>query len=95
MGINAAQHLGPLVPGQAGPLAGHHQGHQIAQAAATSQHPPRPLTQAQGRRHPTGELALKARQAGGQFLGQQIVVEASADEFRHHRGGEGRRIEVG
>ena len=48
MGINAAKHQGPLVTGQASPLAGHHQGHQIAQAAATGQHPARPGAQAQG-----------------------------------------------
>ena len=87
--------LSMSMAGQAGPLAGHHQGHQVTEAAATGQHAAGLGAQAQGRRHPAGELAFQARQAGGQFLGQEVVVEAGADQFRHHRGGEGWRIEVG
>ena len=62
---------------------------------ATGGNPTGPLGQAQALSQPGTQTAFQPGEAGGEFLGQQVVVEAGADQIGHDRSGQGRGIEVG
>ena len=76
-------------------MASHHQRHQVAETAPTGGHPSGAGRQADRFGQPAAEGLLEPTEAGGEFLGQQIVVEARRDQVTHHRGNQGGRIEMG
>ena len=95
MGIGAGRHHGLPASVGAPLLAGRHQSHQIAQAAATGGHP----TSSLGQAHPLGddraEAALQPPQARRELIGQKVVVQTSGNQLRHQRGCQGWGIEMG
>ena len=95
MGVGAAEHHGLADPIEAPLVTSHHQGHQIAEGPATGGHPAGAGRQADRFGQPAAEGFLKTTEAGGEFLGQQIVVEAGGNEVAHHRGQQGWRVEMG
>ena len=95
MGVGTAQHHRLAHAIEAPLVASHHQRHQVAETAPTGGHPSGAGRQADRFGQPAAEGLLEPTEAGGEFLGQQIVVEARRDQVAHHRGNQGRRVEMG
>ena len=95
MSIGAAEHQCVLHTHQPPLLPGHHQGHQVAEAAAAGGHPTGLSAKTQTFGHPGTEAALEPRQAGRQLFRQQIVIQAGADQIGGHRSRERGRIQMG
>jgi len=95
MGSRTGQHHGISVCLQACLLAGAHQRHQVAEAAATGWHTAGIRAEANAIGQPAAELPFQAGERRRELFSQQIVVEARGHQISHHGDRQGRRIQVG
>ena len=95
MGIRTGDHHRPTFGGQTPTAPGGNQGHQVGEGAATGPHATTARGHAQLAGQPGGEAALQPGKTRGELLGEQVVVEAGADQIGCDGGRQGRGIQVG
>ena len=95
MGVGAGDYHRLRATLQAPGATGRHQGHQIRQGSAAGSHAPATRRQAKPFGEPGHHAPFQAGQAGGELLGEQVVVQAGTDQICHHRRPKRRGIEVG